>query len=187
MVFAEDGRAIPVSLRLFGLGLGHGSSALAAIGEAIGPQGDHAVTGDVAGGAEAVLRQIEGNHQGDGGLTEPQHGGEQTQRGHHAATRCTRRGDHDDTQHHDEGQHGVDARNGQMFGEEHHRGGTGHQGNGGATEVNGGTQRHGEVGDAVAHAVVLARLQGNRNGGGARHGTQRGEIGRQHVLDKLGR
>ena len=31
---------------------------LAALGEAVGPQGDDAVTGDVAGGAEAVLGQV---------------------------------------------------------------------------------------------------------------------------------
>ncbi len=183
--FAEDGRAIQASLRLFGLG--HWSCALATVGEAIRPQGNHAVTGDVAGGAEAVLCQIEGDHQGDGGFTETEHGGEQAQRRHHATTRGARCGDHDHPQHHDEGEHGLDARNGQMLGEEHHRGGAGDQGNGGATEVNGGTQRHGEVGDTVAHPVVLARLQGDRNGGGARHGPQRGEVGGQHVLDELGR
>ena len=60
------------------------------LGETVGPEGDDAVTCDVAGGAEAVLRQVEGDHQGDGGFPETQHGGEQTQGRHDAATRCAR-------------------------------------------------------------------------------------------------
>ena len=161
-----------------------GAECWLAPGETVGPQGDDAVTGDVAGGAEAVLGQVEGDHQGDGGLTEAEHGSEQAERGHDTATRCARRGNHDDAQHHDEGHHGAVARNGQVFGEEHHRRGAGYQGDGGAAQVDGGAQGHGEVGDAVAHAVALAGLQGHRNGGGAGHGAKGGEVGGQHVLDE---
>ncbi|MNE07021.1 hypothetical protein D3C80_996260 [compost metagenome] len=52
--------------------------------------------------------------------------------------------------------------------------------------MNGGAQGHGEVGDAVAHAVVLAGLQCHRDGGGAGHGAECGEVGGQHVLDEHG-
>ena len=43
-------------------------------------EGQRAVTGDVAGGAEAVLKSEDGEHQAGAGVVEAEHAGDQTER-----------------------------------------------------------------------------------------------------------
>ena len=50
--------------------------------------------------------------------------------------------------------------------------------------VDGGAERHGKSGDALAHAVAHGLLEGHGYGGCRRRGAEGGEIGGQHVVEE---
>ena len=54
------------------------------LGDTLGQGRDGRVTGHVGCGAEGVLSQVQGNHQGNHGGIETKHGLQQTDCGHHA-------------------------------------------------------------------------------------------------------
>lgn len=75
-------------------------------------QGQSAVAGDVAGGAEAVLQGEDGEHQSGAGVIEHQNAGDEAQRSHDGAAGDAGSADGEDTEQSAEEEHGADA--GQM-------------------------------------------------------------------------
>ena len=75
-------------------------------------QGQSAVAGDVAGGAEAVLQGEDGEHQSGAGAIEHQNAGDEAQRSHDGAAGDAGSADGEDAEQGAEEEHGADA--GQM-------------------------------------------------------------------------
>ena len=65
--------------------LGRGLCNLAAVGIGGEHQGQRAVAGDIAGGAEAVLEGENGEHQSGAGVIKAHHSHDKAQRGHDGA------------------------------------------------------------------------------------------------------
>ena len=70
-------------------------------------QGQSAVAGDVAGGAEGVLQGEDGEHQGRAGVVEAQDRDNQAQRGHDGTAGDAGGADGEDAQQHAEQDHGA--------------------------------------------------------------------------------
>lgn len=122
------------------------------------------VSGNVAGCAETVHGNVEGNHQGLCILVEPQHGRQDAERSHNRTSRNARRGYHRYSQHEDEaGKHLEIIRNVLH----HHEGqGAGHNLQGASGQMNGGAQGDDKSGDAFVHSVLYGLFQGDGNRGG---------------------
>ena len=82
---------------------------LVLVEEAFHHEGEGAVAGDVAGGAEAVLQGEDGQHESGAVLTEQQHTGDQAQRGHDSTAGNTGSANGKDAQQQAEQDHGANG------------------------------------------------------------------------------
>ena len=147
--------------------------------EAVDDDSEGAVAGHVAGGAEVVHGDVEGNHESLLVVAEAKHGVQHAEGCHDGAAGHAGGGDHDHTEHQDEaGQvgefHGITLH-------EHECYGAGHNLEGAAREVDGGAERHHKAGHVLVHAVGDGLAQGHGDGGGAGLGAKGGDIGGQHA------
>ena len=150
-----------------------------ALVESVDDDGEGAVAGDVACGAEVIHGDVEGNHDGLFLVAEAEHGAEHAEGGHDGAARHAGGGYHDDAEHEDEAGHLREVHRGALH---HHDGhGAGHDFEGAAGEVDGGAEGHHKAGHIAVHAVGNGLAQGDGNGGGAGLCAQGGEVGGQHV------
>ena len=152
---------------------------------------DHAdgvVTGDVAGGAEGVLGDVQRHHDGaDGtvgvaGLRAEDHV-QEGQGGHNGAAGGAGGGDHGNAQGHDKGD--DDAQADRQAVHQAHGGGAGGDGDHGAGHVDVGAQGHHEVADLLGDAVLGGALQVHRDGGGGGLGADGGGVAGNLVADEL--
>ena len=147
--------------------------------------GDSAIACYIAGGSETVHRNIKGYHKRLHIGIETQNGGERTERCHHGSSRYSRSSYHADGEHEDEveeegqiARQTIDETDGKRTaGNLHHR----------TREMDGGTERNGEAGNAVGNPVFQGLLQCYRNGGCRRRGAESREVGWQHIEQQLKR
>ena len=148
-------------------------------------QGQRAVAGDVAGGAEGVLNGEDGQKQSGAFRAEAQHAGDDAQRCHDGAAGDAGGANGEDTQQHAEQDHGANAGKGavQNQGDDHHEEGLGQYG---AAQVDVGEQGHAEVNHVLTQdAGLVSALQGHGQGGGGGHGAHGGDVGGAVVLHNL--
>ena len=140
-------------------------------------QGQGAVAGDVAGGAEAVLKGEDGEHEGGAVVQKAHDAHNKAQRGHHRAARYAGGAYGKDAQQDTEQDHS--AQSGQVsvedLGHGHHKE---HLSEDRTAQVDVGKQ-----GDAEIHHVLtqdgglFGTAQGHRQRGGRGHGAHSGEVG----------
>ena len=149
---------------------------------AVHDYGDGSVARHVAGGAEAVHGDVEGNHQGLGRLVEAEHSLEHTQCSHDGTAGNPGCGDHGDAEHEDEA---AEIERVYGYAGHHHDGhGAGGDFHRAARQVYGGAQGNNKGGDVFAHPVFKGLGQRDRYGGCRRLGAQRRGVGGQHVLEQ---
>lgn len=139
-------------------------------------QGQSAVAGDVAGGAEAVLQGEDGEHQSGAGVIEHQNAGDEAQRSHDGTAGDAGSADGEDAEQGAEEEHGADA--GQMAVKDL---GDGHAeedlSQDRAAEVDVGEQGDAEADHILAQDFALAgAVQSDRQSGGAGHGADSGQV-----------
>ena len=148
----------------------------------INHKGNSAVAGHVTCRAERVDGDVRGNHEPHLVVRKSQHGGQQAHSCHNRTTRYARRGDHGDAQHEDEPDglawcqlnvRHVRDRKSKETNLEH-----------GAGQVRGGAEGNSEACDGRRDVVALSTVVGDGNSSGGGGGTQRGDIRRQHVLQR---
>ena len=116
----------------------------------------------VAGGAEAIHRDIQGDHQRLQGLIESKHTLQYAQGRHNRPARNARRRDHRDTQHHNKpAEVRQQDRLSAHVQDSHRAGGDFHRA---TRQMDGSAERDGKNGDALAHAVLDGLRQRHRNG-----------------------
>ena len=139
-------------------------------------QGQSAVAGDVAGGAEAVLQGEDGEHQSGAGIVEHQDASDEAQRSHDRAAGDAGSTDGEDAEQGAEEDHGADA--GQVAVENL---GDGHAeedlSQDRAAEVDVGKQGDAEADHILAQDLALAgAVQSDSQSGGAGHGADSGQV-----------
>ena len=139
-------------------------------------QGQSAVAGDVAGGAEAVLQGEDGEHQSGAGVIEHQNAGDEAQRSHDGTAGDAGSADGEDAEQGAEEEHGADA--GQVAVEDL---GDGHAeedlSQDRAAEVDVGEQGDAEADHILAQDLALAgAVQSDCQGGGAGHGADSSQV-----------
>ena len=150
-------------------------------------QGQSAVAGDVAGGAEAVLQGEDGEHQSGAGIVEHQDASDEAQRSHDRAAGDAGRTDGEDAEQGAEEDHGADA--GQVAVEDL---GDGHAeedlSEDRAAEVDVGEQGDAEADHILAQDLALAgAVQSDSQSGGAGHGADSGQVSGAVVAQDLPR
>ena len=148
---------------------------------------DRVVAGDVAGGAERVLRDVQRNHNSADraarvtGLGAEDHV-QEGQGGHNGAARSTGRCHHGNAEGHDERDNGADGD--RQLVHQADCGSAGCDGNHRACHVDIRAQRNRKVADFRGNAVCLSALQVDRNGSRRGLGAQRGCVARDLVADE---
>ena len=148
-------------------------------------QGQGSVTGDVTGGAEAVLEGEDRQHEGQTLVTKEKNPGDEAQRGHHRPSRHTGGADGEDPQQEAEQHHGTHAGKGPVedLRDRHHKE---HFGKDRAAQVDVGKERDAEVHHVTAEVFALVgAVQGHRQSGRRGHGAHGGEVGGAVVAQHL--
>lgn len=159
-----------------------GDGLVVALIKSVDDDGEGSVAGDIAGSAEVVHGDVEGNHECLFRIPEAKHGMEDAQGGHDGTARYSRSRHHDDTEHEDEANH--DGGDNRAALHKHDGDGAGHDFECAAGEVDGGAEGNDESCHILVNFVAECLLQGDGDGGGGRLRAQCGEVGRHHAPEQ---